>query len=468
MNQRRNSILVIAMLLSFVSFGQQTLEFDAFKQRVLEFHPIVRQATIRLKQGESEVRKARGQLDPVFYSEVAGKEFDDKDYYFLSNSGLKIPTWFGIDVKTGYEANRGIYLSEQNTVPNSGLWFAGVEVPLGQGLFFDERRAAIRQAQWIFKQNENEQWLILNDLLLDAYQSYWSWYEQYQRLQIASEGLEFAQVRFEGVRQNALLGDVPTIDTVEALIQLESRMQEMAQAQSDYQQAKWMLETYLWSDDWVPLELDSATIPGVFSVNMIDLSTRRFDQIQRDSLGNLPPLVLNSVYKIEQLRVEERWKREKLKPVVDLQYNALVQPYGQNQLNAFNPRNYKWGATVYFPLFLRKERGDLQLTKLKIESSELELEQKVREMRLKEQGFQIELQQLYEQLRIQQSQALNARRLRDAEQTRFEVGESSLFLVNTREVSYLSARTKLAGLEAKVKAMEAKWFWLGSELAPRM
>lgn len=466
MKKVKNSLLFLFVLVSISIQGQQTLEFEDFRQRVLTFHPIVRQATIQLKSGESEIRKAKGQLDPVFYSDLEGKEFDDKDYYFLSNSGLKVPTWLGIDLKTGYEANRGIYLGEQNTVPGSGLWFAGVEVPLGQGLFFDERRAAIRQAQWIYKQSENEQRLMLNDLLLDAYQSYWSWYEQYQRLQIATEGLIFAQERFQGVRQNALLGDVPTIDTVEAQIQLESRQQEMAQALSDYQQAKWMLETYLWSDDLIPLELDSTTIPGNFTVSMIDLSNRRFDQAQRDSVGNLPPLVLNSVYKLEQLKVEEKWKREKLKPVVDLQYNVLVQPFGQNQLNTINPRNFKWGATVYFPLFLRKERGDLQLTKLKIESSELDLEQKVREMRLKEQGFQIELQQLYEQLRIQQSQALNSRRLRDAEQTRFEAGESSLFLVNTREVSYLSARIKLAGLESKVKSMEAKWLWLGSELAP--
>jgi outer membrane protein TolC len=170
------------------------------------------------------------------------------------------------------------------------------------------------------------------------------------------------------------------------------------------------------------------------------------------------------LYKLEQLKVEERWKREKLKPVVDLEYNALVQPFGTNQLNAFNANNYKWGATVYFPLFLRKERGDLRLTQLKIEANQLDLEQKVRGIRNKEEAFRNELVQMYQQLEIQRSQVVFAQQLRNAEQTRFDIGESSLFLVNTREVSYLSAQLKLAALEAKVKMLEAKWFWLASEL----
>lgn len=456
--------LIVLLICSLQSVqAQYVLEFDAYLERVKQFHPVSQQANLMQASGVEEIKKARGNLDPVLSSSMAGKEFDGKEYYFLSNTGLKVPTWLGIDLKTGYEANRGEYLGDQNTVPGSGLWYGGVTIPVGQGLFFDERRAAIRQAQWMQKSAENERELMLNDLLLDAQSAYWSWYENYQRFLIAQEGLEFAEQRFFGVRQNALLGDAPFIDTLEARIQLDNRKMELSEAQFNYSNAALMLETYLWSEDFVPLELDSATIPGAYIPNLIDLSQLRFVSLQ-DSSGNYPPQVLNSLYKLEQLKVEERWKREKLKPVVDLEYNALVQPFGTNQLNAVNANNYKWGATVYFPLFLRKERGDLRLTQLKIEANQLDLEQKVRGIQNKEEAFRNELVQMYQQLEIQRNQVVFAQQLRNAEQTRFDIGESSLFLVNTREVSYLSAQLKLAALEAKVKMLEAKWFWLASEL----
>ncbi len=90
---------------------------------------------LRLK----EIMKAKGQLDPAFYSEMGAKQFEGKEYYNLSNSGLKIPTYLGIDFKTGYEVNKGYYINGESQTPGSGLWYAGIEIPLGEGLFFDER-----------------------------------------------------------------------------------------------------------------------------------------------------------------------------------------------------------------------------------------------------------------------------------------------------------------------------------------
>ena len=50
---------------------------------------------------------------------------------------------------------------------------------------------------------------------------------------------------------------------------------------------------------------------------------------------------------------------------------------------------------------------------------------------------------------IQRDLVINATLLRDAEEIRFEAGESSLFLVNQRERTLIEAQAKLVELEAK-------------------
>lgn len=454
----------LSITLVFVSFlGAQTiLDFEQFKKRVLTYHPMIKQAQNKVEIGENEVLKAKGQLDPKFYSEISGKEFNDKNYYQLSNTGFKIPTWLGIDFKAGYEQNQGVYVSEEHKTPGSGLWYAGIEVPLGQGLLFDERRSIIKSALVFEKMALNERELLINDLLLDAYSAYWTWFESYKKLKIAEEGLDFALIRFNGVKQNAILGEVPDIDTVEAKIQLDNRKFELTQVSYEYQNAKTFLNLYLWTDNFIPLELEETTIPQVeISQNYVKGALNpRLTDLEKSNV----PLVLSTVYKLDQLKIEEKWKKEQLKPTLTLSYNPISQPVGNDPFQNFSVANYKYGVTANMPIFLRKERGALAQTKLKIENTQLDLAYKINEMQQKELFLRNEIYRLYEQLEIQKTQVIQTKKLRDSEQTRFEIGESSLFLVNSREMSYLQYKMKLVELESKMKIMEAKWLWLASEL----
>lgn len=456
-------IVFCCLMLSVHSMvAQQKLDFESFKTRVLNFHPVVKQAANTVEIGRQEVIKAKGTLDPKLSSEISGKQFKDVNYYHMGNSGLKIPTWIGIDLKAGYEQNRGTYLNPQNSTPGSGLWYAGVEVPLGKGLFFDERRATIRTAQVIEKMAINERELIINDVLLDAFSSYWSWYEAYQKLKIAEEGYRFALIRFEGVKQNALLGESPSIDTVEARIQLLNRNFEKIQAEYNFQNASSVLNLFLWTDNFIPLELEESTIPQDEAKNNYELGSLLLRSATMDT--EKTPIVLQTVYKLDQLKIEERLKKEQLKPELNVAYNPLSQPVGNNPFANFSVENYKFGVTASMPIFLRKERGGLAQTKLKIENATLDIAYKVNELKQKEMILRNELYQLYEQLDIQKTQVLQSNMLLNSEQTRFDIGESSLFLVNIREMNYLQYQMKLVELEAKMKILETKWLWLFSEL----
>ena len=144
------------------------LDRATFVRIVLENHPVARQAALRPALGEEAVRSARGGFDPVATANYDGKRFDEKNYYRLFEAGLKVPTWYGVELFTGFRENNGDRLDPQATTPADGLVELGGRISLGQGLLMDQRRASLRKAQAYLRATAAEQEQMLNDLLLQA------------------------------------------------------------------------------------------------------------------------------------------------------------------------------------------------------------------------------------------------------------------------------------------------------------
>jgi len=191
----------------------EVFSFEAYKVTVLKNHPLLSKAANLKCLGDAERLKASGGFDPSLTSNIGQKSFEGKEYYWTSNTSIKIPTWIGANIKSGYEANRGNYLDNDLSVPGAGLWYAGIEIPLGQGLLYDERRLQLQQAKNLQSLGLIEQQLQINDVLLDAYASYWSWVEAYKKLRIAKEGYELASQRFVAVKEQTLAGESSAIDS---------------------------------------------------------------------------------------------------------------------------------------------------------------------------------------------------------------------------------------------------------------
>ena len=77
---------------------------DTFLTDVVRYHPLANRAVLRNHMAAAELVKSKGLLDPFLNSNVQQKYFGGKDYYSLVNGELKIPTFYGIDFKTGFIA----------------------------------------------------------------------------------------------------------------------------------------------------------------------------------------------------------------------------------------------------------------------------------------------------------------------------------------------------------------------------
>lgn len=430
----------------------EVMEFAEYLAYVKQYHPVVRQAQLHLEKGEAELLRARGAFDPKLEVDYAQKQFKGTEYYDILNSTFKIPTWYGLEFKAGFEQNEGIYLNPERTVPPEGLFSAGVSVSAAQGLLLDKRRAALRQAKALAKQSLAERQLLVNEVLYEASVAYLQWATLYLELQIYENFLQNAQQRFVGVSKSAGAGQVAAIDTVEAEIVLQDRELQLEQTKVKLLKQQLEVSNFLWLKDHIPVELEAHIIPNIEVLEEVNLPQQVLEQI---SIENHPKLIALK-YKIEALEVERKLKMNNLLPKVDLNYNFITPE--PEVIGGFDTSNYKAGLSFSFPLFLRKERGELRLSELKIEDASLEVEISERRLENKIESLLQELESYKRQIVLIYEMVENYKKLLAAEERKFSFGESSLFLINSRENKLIEAKLKQNELLAKFLLSKAQFY----------
>lgn len=445
----------------------RVLALGDFYGLILSNHPLARQASNLPEMARREIRTARGAFDPVLKSDYDEKRFDEKNYWSIWQSKLQVPVWFGTDLKIAYDNNNGNFLDDNLKVPEGGLSYVGLTLPLGQGLLIDQRRATLRQAQLGASMAEAERVKVINKLLLQAAKDYWDWAFTWNRYLLHVESLRLAEVRFEAIRERVLFGDLPAIDSLEAFIEVQNRENIRSQSLMEFNNARLIAETYLWNNLNEPVQLDSSVVPVVDVSDVDTISAIQLNVLREFARMNHPELVKIGV-KIDQLQIERRWATEKLRPKLNVDYNFLragSEPWQNIDQGWTMNNNYKLGVNFSVPLFLREERGKLGLTKLKIQQTTFEQQQLRRDIEIQVQTSWNELLAMREQINVQAQQVVNAGRMLDGEQFRFSAGESSIFLINARENALINSRIKLVELRTKYAKSKAFLYWSAGSLS---
>jgi outer membrane protein TolC len=316
-------------------------------------------------------------------------------------------------------------------------------VPLGQGLWINERMTDLRKGKLQVQLSEVERRLAAVEVLFDASVAYFDWLKMYNELKLYQSFLAFAEVRYGGIIKLIEQGDKPSIDSVEAGIVIKIRKVNLQDAELKLMKAKLDLATFLWIEN-VPVELQDSIIPDeALQQNIIaDLP---FDQVESAAiLTDDHPKIQSLQRKIDILTLDRQLKANLLLPKLDVGYYYLSEPsYFEN----YRWNDYKVGVNFTFPLFLRKERGTLNLAKLKLQDSQLDLNLERLQLDNKMKAGRIEINALLSQIAITNSLVADYARMLDAEERLFSFGESSLFLINTRENSLIGSQISQINLE---------------------
>jgi outer membrane protein TolC len=431
--------------------------------QVLLAHPELDAADFKRLQAQAKLLSTQGAFDVTLKNATDWNLFNSssgigkaKDV-FSSITTLEKKTRYGATLGVGARLVTGDISTPFSPTGDAGEYFLSLRLP-----FLKDRGA---NATWA-KEKQAETGLELADaewqqkrlsLLEKAGQTYWKWVLNGRKLQVTQQLIALAEQRLKQVKRFAELGDLPEIDAVEAEQELARREALLVDEQEALQDSALDVALTLWPVATTPQKQSEAPtlqrLPQQWPTpdfnypqraEALALAYQHRPELKTIALGRTLSLI--------------DWKvaANALLPQLD----AIVQPgyeAGKNGIGAV----LKAGVELVVPLQRRGAKGEQQLATLKL--SELGAQERLLLGRLQTEVDQAFIGLRQAKLRIEKNkqQLTLAQRLEQGEQRRYELGDSTLFVLNTRERVTAEAAKQL--LQAETSLQQA-WltYWIAT------
>lgn len=451
--------IILFFFIHFSLFSQEivpeVLTLNEYFAFIKKFHPVVKQADLVILESDAKLLKSRGAFDPKLEVDYSKKQFKSKEYYNKLNATFKIPVWYGLDVKANFEDNNGLYLNPEQNVPENGLYSLGVSASLTQGLFINNRIAALKQSKLYTKEAKEKRKLLANTILFNAANTYFEWLKAFRENELNKTYVKNSQQRFKTIVKAFELGEKAAIDTLEASILINNRILKLEKSKVKLINSSLNLSNNLWLSNNIPVEIKENIIPDLNTFQNVDSTLNLLGNTANFDL-DLHPKIKQLNLKEEGLEIEKKLKYSKLLPNISAQYN-FVSP-NVNKLDDANLNNFKAGVSFNMPIFLRKERASLKLTKLKLLNVQLENSTQKLKLKNKILAYQQELNSFVTQKEITENLVIDYGTMVKAEERKFNLGESSLFYVITRENKLIDMQLKAIELDNSYLKTKANLF----------
>lgn len=434
----KNKLLYFTFLTFAFSYcnAQQSeiLSFERFKNILRQYHPVVQQANLVVDNAQQEIRISKAPFDPKISYYQKQKTFTGKDYYNYQNINFSIPTWLGVDLQAGYQNNVGQFTN--NEVTKGSSYYVGGSVSLTKGIYMNERRAALLQAKIMRNGSEKERILILNELYYDAYSAYFKWLKEFLKFKIYSEMYDLNAARYKQIIITWKLGNAPAIDTIEAQSQLQQFQLLRNKSFINWREEGIKLSKHIWDSTTYKKLVQTVFVPDTLALNKLQFNDSSQHYWLAQSVTH-PDLQLNDLQQ-DILRIEQKLSVQELLPDIGVSAYALQNNF-ENLGTSLNENN-RFGLNISIPLRLSKGRGNYQLNKNKIIGTQLKRD--FTQRRIENQIlFQLnEIGITQSQLFLYDDYVKNINRLYEAENIKYKLGSSTIFLINSRENKLLDAK----------------------------
>ncbi len=433
-------LLSVGYISALIAGEIDTLTLEAYLDLIAANHPLIKKAELFDDFVEAYALKGKGVLDPKLNSSYERKTFDGTNYFSVWNTEAKLPTRLPIDFAAGYDRNSGVFLSAADNVPQVGLPYATINLNLLRGLLFDEQRHAIQSAELSGIKSTIDQQMLVREILYQAISTYVEWAAISDENTVITDFLDAIRQRHLGVVDLYRNGDKPAVDTIESILTINTAEKLSLSANQKLIEKQQKLMLFLWNEDGYPLMMTQSPAPESLTTLALKLDDiARLDQVIPEN----DPKIQKIANQIEQLELDNRLQREYLKPQLELKYNTLVNIGKTNYDPAWSANDYKYGVKVEIPLRNRKVRGDLMLNNAITEQANYVADQQIAELQNKYESLILQRDIQSQVLAVTNEKIRNSTALYNAEVLKFDLGESSVFLLNQREQKLLQAQLEL-------------------------
>jgi outer membrane protein TolC len=448
-------ILTCFIFLSATSVFSQTLDsigFKRFLQSVLIAHPAVQAAALEQNIARAEMLNALGGFDPVLkgsYDYKASGGASPSINYIDAGVEMPINTLFGPKVGIVYDRGLGSSLSPEYRTEPDGQVGLNLSIPLWQGIVTDRRRTTFAKAGLRpLLANANQQFE-QNNLLRSAGLQYWSWAEAAEQLRIAEAVLAISIQRLNFIAARARRGEVASLDSIEAMQEVERRRGDMYRSMRSAEQANIDAAVFFWTEAGLPRPLSQRpeTIPSLPRLE----STRI--QNDRQSALQLRPEMQRIDYNEQNTNLDLTLAREFQKPMIETKAEWYY------SIGKSNFDNIKLGLNMSVPLLFRSATAQVELFNITLDRVNLQRTQTARFVNADIDNALSALQRALERTDAAEREARYATLMEEGERKRFTAGETSLLIVNLRERAAAEARVRVVTARADYLRAWTLYHW---------
>lgn len=441
----------IALLVSFGVAAQTpdppVLHVEELMESIRQRYPLLLVALAEIEIADAEVLAAEGRFDTTLRTRI---DSDTLGYYANRrlHSWIEQPlSWQGLTLFSGYRIGEGDFAPYDGKLATRSLGEVrtGMRLPLLRDRQIDSRRGGLAKARMgrtLASLSADQQKLTI---LQNAAFRYWTWVALGQRLLIARDVLKIAETRQSLLEEGVKAGQIPGIDAVDNKRAILQRRTAVVEAERAFQQSSIDLSLFLRDASGKPVVPGMERVPTRFPEPGL-LREEDFAEDQRSALARRPDL-LRIDAQTEQNRVDLELARNASKPAVDLMM-GFYSDSGSDPLIRRGPQEVRFGLSFDFPLRNRSARGQRRIAEQKGRQLELRRNFLRDQITAEIQDAFSALRAAHERLSLLGNEVRVSRELEDAERSRFELGEGTLFMLNLREQATMDAALREALAQA--------------------
>ena len=420
---------------------------------VEQHHPKLRGADAERRIASEKRLEKQGAFDPVFITGVDylrfNTELDSKTLRGkvgstrLTDAGVEFLTRYGLKVAAGTRFNYGKVKAPFSPTGTGGEYFLEFKVPLLRGARINEKTAAEKQALLGEPLADADYQLTRLELLRKAADSYWEWVAAKRKLDVARDLLSLSEFRAQAVRDRVQAGDLPAIDVTEAEAEIQRRQGGLIKADRDLQKSAFKLSLSLWTPDGQQvLSPEPSQVPNSLAAPIVFTDSQAMEG-ERQALVRRPEFrALDINRQITQVDLDLA-KNQRL-PAVDFVFS----PGRDVGLGAIG-NTVKAGVSLTLPLRQRTADGRIGAAALKIQKIDFDNINEKQRISIEVKDAISAINTAYERFRAAEKEVELATKLEAGERTKFQFGDSTLFLVNQRERTTAEVRVKLIEVQTE-------------------
>ena len=427
-------------LLVFLAVGvwaAEPLTIEELLASVDRAFPLIEAVVAERQLAEGAAISARGEFDLKLKAEAESQQFG-----FYRNESVKgfleqNTTLWGTTVYGGYRVGRGTFgpYDEKALTLSGGEWSGGFRMPLLKDRAVDRRRADL---QVTTLEVQGAEFTISKERLKiykAALKQYWEWVAAGRQIAVAKGLLELAEQRNQQLEDTVKLGQLAPIEVTDNLRAILQRRSALVIAERYVQGAGIELSLFFRDAAGDPLQPGGDRMLDTFPEPV--LLAPEQEALDLAAAMTARPEIQSLLIKRRQQGVEARLAKNQMQPQMDVFFN-YSRDVGVGRLSR-RGNDIEGGLWFELPAQRRKATGKQTQVAAKLTMIDAELRFARDRVLLDVRDAASAVRAAYQVAGVVREELKASRVLEEAERARFDLGDSTQFFVNQRELATADA-----------------------------